>query len=185
MNESWTSGHATKQDLEQVEDLIKRKWKTLLVLLALALRVKPEAPAKAKPPAVEKPAKPAAIAKVFLIDADPASSEELATVLEIGGFEVVTSLDPDKAVRKIKEASMVILDDELSHAEEICSRIREQSNAPIILMGSEPNGKAWNRAVDLAQRADIVCVAGSIYLVGEVLRIWGDGGVNKSSRCLK
>jgi dihydrofolate synthase/folylpolyglutamate synthase len=34
--------------------------------------------------------------------------------------------------------------------------------------------EAWNRAVDLAQRADIVCVAGSIYLVGEVLRIWGE-----------
>ena len=34
--------------------------------------------------------------------------------------------------------------------------------------------KAWTRGVSLAEKDDLVCGAGSIYFVGEVLRIWED-----------
>ncbi len=153
MQVRWAGEYATRQNLEQVEELVKRRWKTLLVLMVLALRAKTRVPVEAETAGVEKPVSPVAVAKVLLIDTDPASSKELAAVLANAGFEVLTALDPEEGVSRVKEASMVILDDELSRSEEMCSRIREQSNAPIILMGSEPDGKAWSRAVALGADA--------------------------------
>lgn len=146
------SEYITRRDIEQVEELVKRRWKTLLILMALALHTKIRSPLKAEPVILKKPEQPKALAKVFLIDTDPASSQELGTALARAGFEVV-STEPDEAIRRIEEASMVILDDELSRSEEMCSSIRQRSNAPIIIMGSEPDGKAWSRAVAMGADA--------------------------------
>ena len=153
MKATWRKEYITRQELQQAEEQAKRRWKTLLVLLALALLVWPEAPVETKPTVVEKPAKPAAVAKVLLIDTDPASSKELTAVLEIGGFEVMACIDPEEGLRRVKDASMVILDEELPHSDEVCSRIREQSCAPIILLGSKPNGEAWDKAVAMGADA--------------------------------
>lgn len=146
-----TTRYITRQDLRQAEEHTKRKWKTLLILLVLALRTGTKAPAKAAPITVGKPEKP--VPQVLLIDTDPASSKELATVLEIGGFRVVTALDYQQILQMMEEADLVILDEEMSRSDELCSRIREQWNAPIILLGSDPRGKGWERAVAMGADA--------------------------------
>ena len=148
-----TGEYVTQQDLEEAEEQIKRRWKTLVVLLVLAVRAKPQAPEAAEPTVAEKPAKAVPIAKVLLIDADPASSGELAAVLDDAGFEVVTTSDPEEGLRRTEEASLIILDADLSSCEEVCSHIREQSDAPIILLGSDPSEKAWDRAVAMGADA--------------------------------
>jgi DNA-binding response OmpR family regulator len=80
---------------------------------------------------------PADLQKVLWIDKDLASSLEFARVLRIAGFEVMAFVDPDDGLQKVNEASLVVLDDELSRAGQVCSRIRHQSSVPIILIGSE------------------------------------------------
>ena len=80
---------------------------------------------------------PVDLGKVLWIDKDSASSVEFTRVLRIAGFEVMTFVDPDDGLQKLDEASLVVLDDELSRTGQLCSRIRAQSSVPIILIGSE------------------------------------------------
>ena len=152
MAEMETRNYITRQELEKVEQQVKRSWKTILVLLTLALRADIDV-AVIKKHAPEKTAISEIVAKVLLIDTDPAASKELSSALANAGFEVITSLDPEEAMRSIQDVSIVIMDDELPRSEELCSRIRSHSNVPLILMGSESGGKAWNRAVAIGADA--------------------------------
>ena len=40
-------------------------------------------------------------------------------------------------------------------------------------------GEAWNRALSIANKDDLICACGSIYFVGEILRIWDTGKIRK------
>jgi len=147
------SKYVIRQDLWEAEEQVKRRWKLLLVLLALALQGRPEAPAGTGRVQAGGPARLAGVAKVLLMDTDPASSEELANMLEMAGFEVMISLEPEEALQRLTDVSLVILDEELPSCEEVCSHIRQQSGVPIILLGSSSNGRAWNRAVAIGADA--------------------------------
>ncbi len=147
------SKHVIRQDLWEAEEQVKRRWKLLLVLLALALQGRPKAPAGAGRGQVITPTKLVGVARVLLMDTDPVSSEELANMLETAGFEVIISLEPEKALQQLADVSLVVLDEELPSCEEICSHIRQQSGVPIILLGSSSNGQAWNRAVAIGADA--------------------------------
>jgi DNA-binding NarL/FixJ family response regulator len=97
-------------------------------------------------PAVRETVKPAEMKKIIWVDRDLTSSVEFARVLRIAGFEVMAFADPDEGLQKLNEASLVVLDDELSSAGQVCSRIRNQSSVPVIIISSEKSGEVRDRA---------------------------------------
>jgi response regulator RpfG family c-di-GMP phosphodiesterase len=136
-----------RQEIGETEEQAKRWWKTLLLLLALALRVKQhiQPGAEAAPRKAEEAAP--AVAGVLLADTDPESSKELTEVLGIGGFEVTATLAQEEILAGVEQASLVILDEAVPDSQKLCARIRERSQVPIILLGADPSEEAWNRAV--------------------------------------
>ncbi len=138
--------YLSKTEIGETSELARRGWKTLLLLLALALRVKQNIPpaTEAAPP---KQAAAVKLAGVLLADTDPESSKELTEVLGIGGFEVTAALKEDEILAAVDEVSLVILDEAMPESQQLCARVRERSQVPIILLGSDPGEEAWNRAV--------------------------------------
>ncbi len=171
MNATRRSEYITRQDLEKAEEEVKRRWKVLLVLLALTLQLKPETTVDTELTPVLKPAKLAAVVKVLLMDSDPASSKEFAAMLEMAGFEVITTLEPEEALQRVTDVSLVILDEALTYSEEICSSIRQQSGVPIILLGSSSNGQAWSRAVAIGADAYLKRVLSRKELIARIRAI--------------
>ncbi len=147
------SPYVTRQDLRRTEEQIKRKWKILLTLLALALRVTPPEPAAATGTGTGSAGETAALVEVLVIDTDPVSSSKLTAALGTAGFDVIAAASPVEGFRRIKDVGLVILDETLPGIADICSQIRAQSDVPIILLGSEPDAKAWNQAVLLGADA--------------------------------
>lgn len=136
-----------RMEIGEAEEQAKRWWKTLLLLLALALRVKyysQNKPAAASPRAGDVSPR---VANVLLVDTDPESAKELTSVMGIGGFEVTTSLEPKVILDTVSKVSLIILDEDLPDAQDLCSQIRKRYQVPIILLGSDPAEEAWNRAV--------------------------------------
>ncbi len=147
MTEQYSGKFLYKVEIGEAEEQAKRWWKTLLLLLALALRIKyysQHKQAAAYPEAEEISPR---VANVLLIDTDPESAKELTSVMGIGGFEVTTSLEPEVILETVSKVSLVILDEDLPDSQDLCSKIREHSQVPIILLGSDPGEEAWNRAV--------------------------------------
>jgi CheY-like chemotaxis protein len=103
---------------------------------ANAGEVRPEVTGKATAPLTAEVTGPADQRKVLWIDKDVASSVEFARVLKIAGFEVMVFEDPDEGIQKVNEASLVVIDDELSNAGMLFSRIRNQAAVPIIVISS-------------------------------------------------
>ncbi|MCD6452894.1 MAG: response regulator transcription factor [Dehalococcoidales bacterium] len=166
-----TRQYVTRGEFDRVEEELKREWKTLLVLLALAVQVKGKKTEKVASVGIKKPLKSAIVAKVLLIDTDPTSSNELATMLDEVGFEVVTTPDPNKGLQMIAEVSLIILDDELPNGEDICLRIRERSEAPIILLGSDSSETAWDRAVAMGADAYLKRTVGRFEFLARIKAI--------------
>ncbi len=140
--------YLNRQEIGETEEQAKRWWKTLLLLLALALRVKQhmQPGAQVAPPQAEEAAP--AVAGVLLADTDPESSKELTEVLGIGGFEVIATLAQEEILASVEQVSLVILDEAVPDSQKLCARIRERSQVPIILLGADPSEEAWNRAVN-------------------------------------
>lgn len=140
--------YLNRQEFGEAGELAKRGWKTLLLLLALALRVKHNIRLGVEVAPPEAEAAPPKVAGVLLADTDPESSQELTEVLGIGGFGVTATLKEDEILAAVDEASLVILDEAMPESQQLCARIRERSQVPIILLGSDPSEEAWNRAVN-------------------------------------
>ncbi len=140
--------YLNRQEFGEAGELAKRGWKTLLLLLALALRVKHNIRLGVEVAPPEAEAVPPKVAGVLLADTDPESSQELTEVLGIGGFGVTATLKEDEILAAVDEASLVILDEAMPESQQLCARIRERSQVPIILLGSDPSEEAWNRAVN-------------------------------------
>ncbi len=139
----------TKSEMQGVEERVKRRWKTLLVLLALALKVPVEHAVRPAPAA-----EPIAMwAKVLLIGGDTASVAEISATLGQAGFNVITAANRQESLAKLVEANLVILDEESPDAAETCAYIREELNLPIIILGSDASGSAWDRAVSMGADA--------------------------------
>ena len=143
-----SGNYLNKLEIGEAEEQAKRWWKTILLLLALALRVKYYSQNRQVAPVA--PAEPVSprVANVLLVDTDAESSKELTSVMGIGGFEVTTTLEPEEILKTVTGVSLVILDEDLPDSQALCSQIRERSQVPIILLGSDPGEEAWNRAVN-------------------------------------
>lgn len=142
-----SGNYLSRIEIGEAEEQAKRWWKTILLLLALALRVKYYSQEGRATPSVEAEPVSPRVANVLLVDTDPESSKELTSVMGIGGFEVTTSLEPEEILKTVSKVSLVVLDEDLPDSQALCSQIRESSQVPIILLGSDPGEEAWNRAV--------------------------------------
>ena len=87
--------------------------------------------------------------KVLIIDGDTAARNGIASILNQAGFEIVNALDCVAGLRKLNETPhhLVILSQSLLDSGQTCFQIRELFNIPIIMLGSESGGEAWQRAV--------------------------------------
>lgn len=114
--------------------------------------------------------------RILLIHSCAGERQQLASILVAEGFEVITASDSASGLRKLHEALpwLVIMDEELTplNNQELCSRIREVTEAPIIVLGKEEE-----RARMLALGADAylvtpVCAGVLIARVHSLLRCY-------------
>ena len=75
---------------------------------------------------------------VLIADDDKDLTDVLSYALARDGYSVVSAIDGDKAMRRLKEdrPSIVLLDVNLPHTNgfELCRRVRGESNVPIIML---------------------------------------------------
>ena len=98
------------------------------------------------------------MARILVVDDDPAIRQLLADVLEMEGYEVSLAVDGLAAVRAVKASSpdFVVLDVMMPGLDgfEVLSTIRAQGGEPVpVLMltaGAEPDSdaRAWAQGVD-------------------------------------
>ncbi|MBI2858221.1 MAG: response regulator [Chloroflexi bacterium] len=115
-------------------------------------RVRPETTGNAAAQAPPE-ANPASLGKVLWIDRDLAFSAKPTRALEIAGFEVMAFADTEEGLQRVKDAGLVVLDDELSRVGEVYSQIRHQSSVPVILLGSERSEEVHNGPLSLGADA--------------------------------
>lgn len=145
------TGYATKEELSGLAESMQKKWKIPLLLLDLALQVKskeidrqsPVAPVAAD--TVRQPVSPTA--RILIIYAFLEPLKYLINSLVDDGFEVNAFPYPE-GLEKSREADLVISDDHLPNTEYDHSYIRKQTNAPIIILGSNPGTEVWDKAVN-------------------------------------
>lgn len=184
MEATQTSEYVTRQELVELEEQVKRRWKTILVLMVLASRAGSGTPVESKPAATHPAAATQAVADVLLINADPSSSNELSAALESAGFKVTVITDSTEGLGRLNSFSLIIVDGDLPGCEALCQRIRELSAAPIILLGSDPSGRAWDRAVEVGADAYLMRTVSRSELVARlkaILRRYKSGAGAKGS----
>jgi len=79
--------------------------------------------------------------KILLINSDPRVSDDLTFVLQHSGFQVVSTTEGQQALAQIhgKFPDLIVMA-ENSHGlngDELCVRIRELCQAPIIILGQD------------------------------------------------
>ncbi|MBN1643284.1 MAG: response regulator [Dehalococcoidales bacterium] len=153
-NEEAPTG-GTESTVIQAENLEATSIKTTIIpkieknIEAMAPQAISDSVNPASPEAVE----PADQKKVLWVANDTTSSAEFERVLKIAGFEMMVFTDPEDSLQKFNEASLVVLDDELSHIGDLCSRIRTQSSVPIILIGNKKSENVRERVDSMGANA--------------------------------
>jgi two-component system, OmpR family, response regulator len=87
--------------------------------------------------------------RILLMDESFLLSLNLATSLEMAGFEVSPVQNAKTVPEKIENINLVIINEDFPKSTETCLWLREKSAIPIILLVSHPDGETWNRAVDM------------------------------------
>lgn len=90
--------------------------------------------------------------KIIIIEPDPVLNRKLVATLSEAGFYVISLAFSFDSLLKIDEIDphMFIVDETLPDRDgiEVCSRLRNIFDAPIILLGKDSTGKQWARAVE-------------------------------------
>jgi two-component system, OmpR family, response regulator len=87
--------------------------------------------------------------RILLMDESFLLSLNLATSLEMAGFEVSPVLNTKAIPENVENIDLVIINEDFPHSTETCLCMREKSSIPIILLVSHADGETWNRAVDM------------------------------------
>jgi len=84
--------------------------------------------------------------RILLIHSNPEAVDELTSLLQHSGFQVVTAVDGQQALAEIPRTKPdLIVMAESSHkssGDEVCIRIREICEAPIIILGEHRKERA-------------------------------------------
>jgi len=89
---------------------------------------------------------------ILVIEGEPALRRGLTLALSEAGFTVADASDYPEALLKLDEFKphIVILDEVLpsGNGMEICYQLHSNFDIPVVLLGEDPNGKAWMKAVE-------------------------------------
>lgn len=113
--------------------------------------------------------------KVLCVDDDPAITELLSMLLQTQGFEVNTANSGEDGIKKIRENSLhiVILDLMMPGVDgwEVCDKVREFSNVPIIILSALNDPDMIARALDAGADDYLVKPISSSVLVAHINRL--------------
>ncbi len=152
----YPEAYITRRELKESGEEIKELWRGLLMAFLLSHPAAARAIAtvfreRLKTP---KPETTALAPAILMIDGDPVSSETFASALIEAGFEVVCIADFGEALALHEtESAVVIVDETLPESGELCTRIRQKSDIPVILLGTSSLDKGWERAASLGADA--------------------------------
>ena len=94
--------------------------------------------------------------RLLLVDDEPAITKGLKFSLEQDGYEILTAYDGGEAMEKFRNnpVDLILLDVMLPVMDgiEVCQRIREQSNVPIIMLTAK--GEDMDKILGLEYGAD-------------------------------
>lgn len=89
---------------------------------------------------------------ILIIEGEIALREELVAVLSQAGFTTAGVSDYSEAYLRLDDVDpdIVIVDEVLQcrDGRDVCHRLRNNFGIPVILLGKDPNGMAWMRAVE-------------------------------------
>ncbi len=84
--------------------------------------------------------------KVIVMEAEQISSEELVSLLDRAGIETIVTTRLNELKKIMPDA--IIIDERAGRGEwELSSRIRDESNVPILMLGDSDSEIAWVKAV--------------------------------------
>lgn len=110
--------------------------------------------------------------KILAINGDKATIEEVSSGLRQAGFEVITAVDSAEGLAKVYESKpdLVILADDLPlvNGEELCARLCQVSNVPIVALGSKEGELASVRMLELGADTYVPKPAGGAELLARV-----------------
>jgi two-component system KDP operon response regulator KdpE len=90
--------------------------------------------------------------RVLVVDDDPQAAKVLASLLINGGYEVRTASDADSAVASFCNGcpDVIITDLDMPDVDgiELCRRVRQMSNVPILVVSGNNDGQAEVAALD-------------------------------------
>ncbi len=93
---------------------------------------------------------------ILVVDDDPPSVKMIAFLLREEGYDVITASNGREALRLVEERApdLIILDIMMPHIDglEVCRRIRERSDVPIIFLSAK--GETSDRVLGLDMGAD-------------------------------
>jgi len=93
---------------------------------------------------------------ILVVDDDPPSVKMISFLLQEEGYEVIAAANGVEALRLVEERApdLIILDIMMPHIDglEVCRRIRERSNVPIIFLSAK--GETSDRVLGLDMGAD-------------------------------
>jgi CheY-like chemotaxis protein/DNA-directed RNA polymerase subunit RPC12/RpoP len=91
--------------------------------------------------------------QILMLSSDPVLNQKNMEALIKAGFQITTVSDLLEGLLKIDKNGfdVIIIDEELPDADiyQACQRIRQSSEAPIILLGSEANEQVWAKVDNL------------------------------------
>jgi len=112
------------------------------------------------------------VKKILAIDGNKAARERVSSDLRQAGFEVLTAVDSAEGLAKAYESNpdLVILADDLPlvNGEELCARLRQVFNIPIIALGTKEAELASVRMLELGADTYMTKPAGSAELLARV-----------------
>jgi two-component system KDP operon response regulator KdpE len=87
---------------------------------------------------------------LFVVDHDPHAAKAITSMLASRGYEVRTVSDADSAMSSVRSwcPALVIADTGVPGDIELCQRVREISNVPIIVVSSNNDGRSEIAALD-------------------------------------
>jgi len=107
-------------------------------------------------------------------ESNQALRDKIVSTLTTEGFEVATASSSQDILSKLSELKpqLIILGEGLPiDSFEACSQLRQEIDAPILILGAIPSDKAWTRIVEAGADCYLVKPFGDLELVARVRAI--------------
>lgn len=95
--------------------------------------------------------------RILLIHPDTEARDELTSLLEDSGFQVLTAVDAAQAIAQLPRPDVIVMPEPLTkpNGDDTCMRIRQISRAPLIILGEEKQESAGIRFLEAGADAYI------------------------------